>query len=73
MMRWSRTLVAALWIVALLPVGSGAQSSVAGLGVRYAIPYESLADTHEPGYGITWTSLGDLGSTWASLRDPNVS
>jgi hypothetical protein len=53
--------------IALLPATAAAQTSASGFGIRYAVPYEALADTHDPGYGLTWGSLGDLGSIWASL------
>ena len=71
MIRWIRGLAVALLATAVIPMASSAQrsnqTSVSGLGIRYAVPQEAMKDTHEPGYGITWNSLGDMGSMWMSL------
>jgi hypothetical protein len=62
-----RIAVFALAAVLLAPSGARGQVSVAGLGARYAIPYDDFEDTHDRGYGITWTSVADAGSYWVSL------
>jgi hypothetical protein len=67
MKRYALVLTAVAATTVALPLTTAAQSSVSGLGLRYAVPYDAMADTHDPGYGFTWASLGDLGTVWASL------
>ncbi len=71
MIRWTRGLAVALWAMSVIPMATYAQrstqSSVSGLGIRYAVPQDAMKDTYEPGYGVTWSSLGDMGSIWMSL------
>lgn len=71
MIRWTRGLTVAFLVTVVIPTASAAQrrpqTSVAGLGVRYAVPQDAMKDTYEPGYGFTWTSLGDMGSMWMSM------
>jgi len=67
MTRLIRTLALVGWPVFLLPASAAAQASTSGLGLRYAIPYESLADTHKRGYGVIWTAWASSGSAWSSL------
>ena len=71
MIRWTRGLAVALLVMCVIPMATYAQrstqSSVSGLGIRYAVPQEAMKDTYEPGYGVTWNSLGDMGSMWMSL------
>ncbi len=50
-----------------VPIAVRAQSSVAGFGVRYAVPYEQFADTHDRSWGMTWASIADTRSAWVSL------
>lgn len=66
----SRHFQAYLLGLALLVGGpgiAGAQTSVAGVGVRYAIPYDQFADTHDRGWGGVWNSIADTQSAWVSL------
>jgi len=44
-----------------------AQTSVAGVGVRYAVPYDQFADTHDRAWGGVWNSIADTRSAWVSL------
>lgn len=46
---------------------ASAQTSSAGFGARYAVAYDAFADTHDRGWGLTWSSLADFGGTWLSL------
>lgn len=62
-----RTLVLLPWLVLIPPSGAAAQDPTSSLGLRYAVPYEALADTHRRGYGVTWTSWASSGTTWSSL------
>jgi hypothetical protein len=49
------------------PEVARAQSSVGGVGVRYAVPYDHFADTHDRGWGAVWNSIADTQSAWVSL------
>jgi hypothetical protein len=67
MTRLIRTLALVAWSVLLLSATAAAQAPASGFGLRYAIPYEALADTHKRGYGVTWTSWASSGGAWSSL------
>lgn len=56
-----------LTLVLCAPGIAGAQSSVAGAGVRYAVPYDQFAETHDRGWGAVWNSIADTRSAWVSL------